>query len=416
VDVRRAKREALELAFAAFASDEWEQLTTRAAGLAAYVARERWWLDDYALFQAVSAAAPGGSWREWPAAIRDRDPRALDETRRQYTREMLREQYWQWIAESQWQDARARAAAAGVSIFGDLPFVASLHSPEVWARAGEFMLDVSAGVPPDAFSDTGQDWGLPTYRWSAIAESDYGWIRQRARRMAALFDGIRVDHVIGLYRTYGRPRGGEPFFTPSDEPAQRAQGQAVLRILRDSGLAIIAEDLGLVPDFLRESLAELGIPGCKVMRWERDWHTPPHPFVDPADYPANSAAMSGTHDTEPLAAWWQQTSARDDRVQLLRLPLVRERGLHDPDAPWSPLVRDVLLDLLYGSGSRDLFLPVQDAFGWPDRINTPGTVGPANWTWCLPWPVDRLDLVPEAAARAAALRECAVRTRRTAGD
>jgi 4-alpha-glucanotransferase len=411
--VRLAKGEALRVAFEAFRRDEWEQLTPRAAGLAAYVARERWWLDDYALFQALSDASPGVSWRHWPAPLRDRDSAALEEARRQLAADMLRHQYWQWLAESQWQDARSRARQYGVELVGDLPFVASMHSPEVWARADEFLLDVSAGVPPDAFSPTGQDWGLPTYRWDFIARSDYAWIRQRARRMAALFDGIRVDHVIGLYRTYGRPPGGEPFFTPAGEAAQRAQGQAVLRILQESGTSIIAEDLGLVPDFLRESLAELGIPGCKVIRWERDWDAPGHPFVDPRTYPADSAAMSGTHDTEPLCVWWTEECTIADRTALLALPVMQTRGIATA-APWSGAVRDALLDLAYQSGSRHLFLPIQDLFGWPSRINTPGTVGHRNWTWCLPWPVDRLADVPEAAGRAAFLRDLAAAAGRTA--
>ena len=92
----------------------------------------------------------------------------------------------------------------GVRVLGDLPFVARDDSPEVWSRADEFQLDVSAGVPPDAFSATGQDWGLPTYDWEVIARSGYAWIRRRAERAAVLFDGVRVDHVIGLFRTYGR--------------------------------------------------------------------------------------------------------------------------------------------------------------------------------------------------------------------
>ena len=91
--------------------------------------------------------------------------------------------------------------------------------------------------------------------------------------MAALFDGIRVDHLIGFYRTFGRPAHGAPFFNPGDEGAQIWQGESVLRIFQATGVELIAEDLGTVPDFLRASLARLGVPGCKVLRWERDWHS-----------------------------------------------------------------------------------------------------------------------------------------------
>jgi 4-alpha-glucanotransferase len=408
--VRRAKREALGLSFGLFLREEWEQLTPRAASLAAYVARERWWLDDYALFLALAESYDFRGWRDWPEPIRDRAPRALDEVRRQLGREVLLHQYLQWVAETQWQDARAAARLHGVHVVGDLPFVAGAESPEVWARLEEFRLDVSAGVPPDAFSPTGQDWGLPTYRWDVIRETGYAWMRQRGRRMASLYDGLRVDHVIGLYRTYGRPAEGEPFFTPGEEPDQIAQGEAVLQALGESGLSLIAEDLGVVPDFLRPSLERLGIPGCKVMRWERDWHVPGAPFFDPTTYPARSAAMTGTHDTEPLCVWWLELPI-DDREVLLALPDLASAGLSAED-PWTPALRDALISLALTSGASQVFLPIQDLFGWPERVNTPGTVTEWNWTWCLPWPVDAFPAQPEARERAGDLRRLMERTGR----
>jgi 4-alpha-glucanotransferase len=255
------------------------------------------------------------------------------------------------------------------------------------------MFDVSLGVPPDAFSDLGQDWGLPLYRWDRIAESGYAWVRERAARMAALYDGYRLDHLVGLYRTYGRPKNGDPFFSPGEEPAQIAQGEAILRILIDTGATIIAEDLGVVPPFVRRSLDRLDVPGCKVLRWEREWDEPGQPLTNPARLPARSAAMTGTHDTETLAEWW------------------RREG--DIGQPWSFAVRDALLGAAYGAGSDELFVPVQDLFGWTDRINIPGTIGDHNWTWRLPWRVDEMAGVPEAAERAAFCRQLAVQTART---
>ena len=410
--VRRAKFEALGLAFQRFVADEWEQLTPRASALAGYVARERWWLDDYALHQAIAREHGGASWRAWPAPFRDRDPRALDEIRRQLARDVLEHQYCQWVAEAQWQSARRAAAERGIRIIGDLPFVARTESPEIWARAGEFLLDVRAGVPPDAFSDNGQDWGLPTYNWPVIEATEYAWIRQRAGRMAALFDGVRVDHVVGLFRTYGRPPEGPAFFIPPDEAAQRAQGETIMRLLAESGLDLIAEDLGSIPDFVRASLTACGVPGCRVVRWERYWHTAGQPFLDPPAYPALSAAMTGTHDTEPVAVWWTELSPAD-RAEFLALPIFVRRNFGDPEQPWSDALRDVILELAYSSGSDRLFLPVQDVFGWRDRINTPGTVAPENWTWCLPWPVDALADVDVARERAAFLAELGAASNRT---
>ena len=397
--VRRLKEEAFDVAFDQFMRDDWEQHTPRASALAGYIARERAWLDDYALFQALCEAHPNVSWREWPDALRDRDPGSLDAARRQFARTLLRHQYLQWIAESQWQEGRQQAEAAGVAIFGDVPFAVDLHSADVWARADEFLVDVSVGVPPDAFSATGQDWGLPAYRWDVVASRDFPWIRQRAARMAALFSGFRVDHVIGYFRTYCRSRNGDTFFIPADEAEQERQGETILEIFRDSGAALIAEDLGTVPDFLRPSLARLGVPGCKVLRWERLWDAPDQPFVDPADFPPVSCALTGTHDTETLAEWWD-AAAPDERAALLRLPLLRDRGI-DPAQPWSPAIGDALLELGWTAASELLVITAQDVFGWRDRVNLPGTVGDHNWSWRLPWPVDHLLDIPEARDRAA---------------
>jgi 4-alpha-glucanotransferase len=416
--VRRAKDEALQRAFDRFVADEWAARTPRADALLTYVERERWWIDDYALFLALREAHGRASWRDWSQALAERHPDALADARRRFAGEMLFHQYAQWIAEGQWRDARAHARARGISLFGDLPFVAGTDSPEVWANASEFRLDVSTGVPPDAFSATGQDWGLPTYRWEVIGAGGYVWHRQRARRMAALFDGLRVDHVIGLFRTYGRPLVGDPFFTPPDEPDQITQGQALMRILAESGLVLIAEDLGVTPDFVRASLATLGIPGCKVMRWERDWSAAGAPFFAPESYDERSATMTGTHDTEPLVTWWQTTSDEERAAYMRILDGAGSAGDAEVEVqsppPWSDDLRDRILRAAYRAGSAELFLPFQDLFGWPDRINVPGTVGSHNWTWCLPWPVERLGDLPEARERAAFLERLAGETGRAA--
>jgi 4-alpha-glucanotransferase len=275
-------------------------------------------------------------------------------------------------------------------------------------------------VPPDAFSETGQDWKLPVYKWDAIAEGGFAWLHQRARRNAALFGGYRVDHLVGFYRTYSRPLGdstGPGTFTPPDEPSQTALGERVLRVFLDSGAQIVAEDLGVVPDFVRASLARMHVPGCKVFRWERLWHQEGQPFADPADYPPLSVATSGTHDTEPMVTWWEAAPAAE-RAAALAIPLVAdclgpEAARAAVDAPsLPPAVRDAFIEALIASASSLVILPVQDVFGWADRINTPATVNDQNWTWRMPWPNERLAFEPDAAAAARRLREWCARHNR----
>jgi 4-alpha-glucanotransferase len=402
-DVRRIKEAAIGQAFDRFLRTDWMDRTTRAASFAGFTSREKWWLDEYALFRSCETLWPGKSWREWPEAVAQRDERTLHELRRQLSREIKYTQYVQWIADEQWRTARNALHARGIALYGDLPFVVDTHSADVWSRQHEFLTDVSVGVPPDAFSDTGQDWGLPMYRWDVIAASGFTWIHQRARRMASLYDGFRVDHLVGFYRTYGRAPNGEQFFLPDNEAAQLWQGEQVMRAFVNAGAAVVAEDLGTVPDFVRSSIARLGVGGYKVLRWERVWHEPGQPFVLPSHYPRRSVATTGTHDAEPIAVWWDEADM-EERVAIVELLQRVGLGQWDPASAWSDALRDSLLRTMMMAASDHVFLPLQDVFGWRDRINTPATVGDHNWTWRLPWPVDAWVTNKQAHERAGFLR------------
>jgi len=409
--VRRLKRAALDACFAEFLDREWCRDTPRAAGLKAFVSEQAWWIEDYAAFRAIHAREEERPWTDWPGALQRREPAAVAAIRRELAKDVLFYQYLQWLAHEQWR--RVRQSTRGVALFGDLPFMVDVDSADVWSRQEQFDLGSSLGAPPDAFSATGQDWGMPVYRWDAIAANDFRWLRERARRNRDLYDGYRVDHLVGFYRTYGRPRDGSPaFFTPATEPEQTRLGERVLSILRESGADIIAEDLGTVPDFVRASLVRIGVPGFRVLRWERRWHEEGQPFRDPSEYPGTSVATSGTHDTEPLAVWWE-TASPEERRLVSALPTVQRlsaaQGGTLEQLPFEPAVRDVLLESLFASGSDLVLLPFQDVFGWRDRINEPATVGVRNWTLRLPWPVDHLDDVEEARERQAALRTWAER-------
>jgi len=199
-----------------------------------------------------------------------------------------------------------------------------------------------------------------------------------------------------------------------EEAEQIKQGEAVLAAFREPGTEIIAEDLGVVPDIVRESLARLKVPGYKVFRWERQWEEPGKPFKDPSSYAPISVATSGTHDTEPMVIWWEG-APREEKEAVLAIPSIRQHldasdvepaiaGTNLPHA-----VREAMLEALFASGSDLLILPIQDVFGWRDRINQPATVGSENWTWRLPWPSDRLPTEPAAMAVARQLDEWAKR-------
>lgn len=423
--VRLLKRRAFQLSFERFLRDEWEKKTARARALMSFAEEEKAWLSDYALFVALhDVELSGAAWMDWPEPLRERDPSALAAARERHAREVLYQQWMQWVAEEQWHTARHTANGAGVRLGGDLPFMVASDSADVWARREDFRTDARVGVPPDAFSPTGQDWGFPVYRWPEMKTAGYPWIRERARRMADLYDLYRVDHVVGLYRTYFFPNDGtEASFVPEEEDEQIENGEAVLRICTE-GAQVVAEDLGVVPDFVRESLTELGIPGYRVQRWEKNWKEGGDAFRDPADWPALSLATSGTHDTESLADWFEALPA-EERTQLLALPqlaALRERAgvLPGPAAEPSPApdgapekprpplagplpfdteVRDALLGMIYSAGSDVALFPFQDLLGARERVNLPGTVSDDNWTYRMP-----MDMVALAADRSTRAR------------
>jgi 4-alpha-glucanotransferase len=407
-EVRQAKDSALRLAFSHFYDVEWCRTTARAGAFAAYVSWEEWWLADYALYCALREHHGGTSWLEWPEALRTRDESALDDARRELEQEVLFHQYVQWMADERWQ--AARAAMGEVRLFGDFPFMVAADSADVWARQHLFRFDATVGTAPDAFSETGQNWGLPVYRWDVMEREDFRWLRQRARRMARLYDGYRVDHLIGFFRTYSRPIGETTgTFDPPDQASQIALGESLLRLFQEDGAQITAEDLGSIPDFVRHTLLEMGVPGYKVLRWERSWKEEGKPYIDPAAYPSASVVTTSVHDIEPVALWWD-VADDDERRQfavLLNPSESAERAL--AAAPFSATLRDEILSLAYHAGSDLLLLPVQDAFGWRDRINTPATIGDDNWTWRMPIGVDALATHPEAIA-------CADRLRRLAAE
>jgi 4-alpha-glucanotransferase len=164
-----------------------------------------------------------------------------------------------------------------------------------------------------------------------------------------------------------------------------------MRIMTESGADVSVEDLGTVPPFVRESIARLGLPGYKVLRWEPD---------DPTRFPPLSVAMTGTHDTEPLAVWWE-TLAPEERARF---------GF--ADRGFDTIVRDAILSRIYHAGSNLVLLPLQDVFGWPDRINQPATISAANWTYALPWPVDEMAAQMEAQNAAERLAELSDQTGR----
>jgi 4-alpha-glucanotransferase len=249
--------------------------------------------------------------------------------------------------------------------------------------------------------------------WERMRASGHQFWRARARRARSLYDIVRIDHVVGIYRTFsfaGEDDGGS--FTPADEPQQIAQGEEVMRAILDEAAPadVIAEDLGTVPPRVRASLTRLGVPGYKVVRWERvNWGASDERFLSPSEYPELSLATTGTHDTETLTQWWRETTTKERRQFLAALGL---EGRVSPDGRLTGRASLAILEALYAAPSRLAVTPIQDLFGWRARINRPGTVAPSNWRWRPRFTLERWSESATLRARVTNLRRIAERTGR----
>ena len=400
--VRALKRRAFAEAFARFREHELVANPNgpRAKAFFAFIEREGSWLRDHALYIALRASHDSHGWKTWPTEERDRDPKvlALSKARRDdggIGTRVLEQMYLQWLAHKQWQAARSELKKLGVLLMGDMPFIVGGESADVWAHQDQFRTDVSLGAPPDDFAKEGQSWGLPVYDWEAMDNDDLAWLRMRAGHAAGLFDRFRIDHLVGFFRQWVTTEGEPGHFVPKAEKDQRVRGEKVLRAMLEAAGpgAVIAEDLGVIPPFVRETMTRLGLPGYKVLPWEKDEH-----FMsrDPRSFPELSVATWSTHDTQPITAWWDDLEPweRERLASLDKMPL---------DLPKDE--RELaLLKLLFSARSELTLVLVNELLGDMSRINTPGTVNDQNWTWRLPRPIEDLRDDPEVAARFAAIR------------
>lgn len=405
-----AKRELLDRAFETFSS---RARRIEREAFHDFVHRNSYWIDDYALFRALKDRFEFRRWEEWPRDLAQREPGTIAAACREFAPEVKRYLYFQFVAHSQWEAMRQYASRRGAFIGGDLAFSPSRDSAEVWAHQEMFDLSRTVGTPPDEFNPQGQRWGLPMPNWEAMRAEGFELWRSRVRHARSLYDLLRVDHVVGMYRTFSF--GPEPddrgTFFPASEEEQRAQGEAVVRAAIEEApdSLIIAEDLGTVPPWVRQSLGALGVSGYKVMMWEREWDKPGEPFISPQDYPELSLATTGTHDTDTLVVWWRKCPL-EDRAKLVRA--LNLQGRVNSEAPLKGAALEAVIEALYGSRSILAILPVQDLFGWESRINRPGTISETNWTYRLPLSIERMSESRAIRSRQRALLEITTHTRR----
>jgi len=343
---------------------------------------QAFWLDDVALFMALKEAHGLRPWHEWDPGAARRELEALTRWREDLAYEIESQQYRQWQFFTQWLAIKTYANERGIRVIGDIPIFVALDSTDVWANPHLFLLNedlqptVVSGVPPDYFSETGQLWGHPLYRWDRMAEDGYAWWIARFRMAFTQADVVRIDHFRGFYNYWEVPA--------EEETAIRGQwlhgpGADVFHAVTErlGQVSIIAEDLGDFDDESRAGVDALqegfGYPGMKVLQFAFG-AGPVDPFL-PHNYSSpNWVAYTGTHDNDTSVGWYEETSTEAER-DYARKYLASNAS----DIAWD------LIRLGWASTANTAMTTTQDLLnlGHYARMNTPSTVGPPNWCWRL---------------------------------
>ncbi|MBV9496246.1 MAG: 4-alpha-glucanotransferase [Acidobacteria bacterium] len=342
--------------------------------LAAFVEEQRGWLEDFALFMALKQREQGAAWWTWPRGLAQRDEDALAEAREELADEVSFHQFVQFLFFRQWRAVRVEAAARGIRIFGDLPIYVAHDSVDVWANRELFQLDrdgqptVIAGVPPDYFSETGQRWGNPLYRWDVMHERNYEWWVARVKANLQLADIIRLDHFRG-FAAYWEIPANEP--TAIHGRWMPGPGHALFDAIRKAlggNLPLIAEDLGFITPEVHELRHAIGIPGMKILQFGFGQIDSPHL---PHRYERETVAYTGTHDNDTALSWFTTADDEEQRNAFNYL------GVSD-----AAEVPHALIRAAYTSVAQIAIVPAQDilALGSEGRMNRPGAEHD-NWSW-----------------------------------
>lgn len=335
------------------------------------------WLEDYALFMAIKEQFHGRDWQNWSVSLLMRLPPVM-EAYREDLKDSIRFQYFlQYKFACQWRSLRSYANQKGIKIIGDVPIYVPLDSADVWANPELFLLDASrrpmlvAGCPPDGFRADGQLWGNPIYDWEKMKQERYHWWIRRMKAAARMYDMIRFDHFRGFESYWAVPAGDK---TAAGGCWMKGPGMDFVEAIRQAlpELPIIAEDLGFVTPEVKQLLADSGYSGMRVMEFAFDTREPCFRDYLPHRYPVNSVVYSGTHDNLTLQQWFDEADPADVRAAYDYL------GLNEQEGPIWGMIRGAM-----GSVSKLCIIQMQDylGIGAEGRMNHPGTLTTANWTW-----------------------------------
>ena len=354
-----------------------------------------WWLEDYVLFAVLRTRFEGRSWNEWPREIAHREPEAITRISEELRDRLEIARALQFFFIEQWGSLREHCGRHGIKIIGDVAIFVSYDSADVWTHPEIFQLDPDsllpravAGVPPDAFSATGQRWGNPLYNWAVLRARGYDWWIQRLRWALTTCDIIRLDHFRGFEAYWEIPAAertavnGKWVKGPEDELFEAVRNEC-------GRLPFIAEDLGMITEEVHELRKRLDIPGMKVLQF--GFGDPGAHIYLPHKYEENAVVYTGTHDNDTTVGWWRRTAAEHERRFAAAYLGPAEDGMH-----WA------FIRAAEASIARLCVIPVQDVLGLDSdaRMNKPSEAE-GNWAWRL----QQGALTPELAEKLATITE-----------
>nr|WP_319375482.1 4-alpha-glucanotransferase [uncultured Methanoregula sp.] len=346
----------------------------------AFCREQSWWLDDYAVFISLAGFYGTVNWSRWPDAIRSREKKPFDSTKKQLMVEIEREKYLQYMFFRQWRALHKYSQEKRIAIIGDMPLYVNADSADVWTHPELFRLDGNgrpafvAGVPPDYFSRTGQMWKNPLYRWEEHERTGFSWWIYRFRQNFSLFDLVRIDHFRGLVAYWEIPAGAAD---ATGGRWVRAPADRFLKIMKETFFQFpaIAEDLGIITPDVHEVMRKHGLPGMRVLQFAFTDETAHNPHA-PHNLTQELFLYTGTHDNPPVKGWFGEFTTAADRKRLFRY-LGRDYSAEE--------LPDIFIRLAMSSVAGTVIIPVQDLLGCGSgsRVNTPGT-DTGNWCWRMP--------------------------------
>jgi 4-alpha-glucanotransferase len=336
--------------------------------------QNKWWLDDFVLFDALRARLQLKPWNQWPNDLARREPSALEKARQDLAEDLTVRSAVQFAFYEQWRSLHHYCKQRSIRVVGDVAIFVNFDSADVWTNPHLFRLDrslepvVVSGVPPDFFSKTGQRWGNPLYDWDVMRAEGYKWWIQRLGWAMQHCDYIRLDHFRGFDQFWEIPAAeptaihGRWVDGPKDD---------IFLKLREAlgGLPFFAEDLGHITPEVLALRERLQIPGMAVLQFGFG-DAGAHMYL-PHRFTADKVVYTGTHDNDTLLGWWKSAASEHERQNAESY-----LGLADKPVHWA-FIRAAQTSL-----ASLCVIPLQDVLGLGSeaRMNTPSE-DQGNWRW-----------------------------------